>query len=72
MSAMMAISKIKTQVPDCVMSDLNVEQMDGLEFCKELRTINPQTLAQQITDIIINKAENGSSNGAAAPIIVAF
>jgi len=39
MSALMAISKIKSMRPDCVLSDLNMEQINGLDFCKELRAI---------------------------------
>jgi CheY-like chemotaxis protein len=36
-----AISRVKAQIPDFVLIDLQMEEMDGLELCEELRSYRP-------------------------------
>ncbi len=36
-----AISRVKATAPDCVLIDLQMQEMDGLELCEELRAYRP-------------------------------
>ena len=40
-SAMMALEKVKTQSFDCVLTDIRMPEMDGVEFHRQLREIQP-------------------------------